>query len=189
VGTEFSELGSKIEGGERSSMSEKTGGTRSIQELEDMILTTLDHYFEVRRSEVEESKERAGVGEYEEARRTLAEAEQELEELRSRTEELKAEALGAVMGDEAASESEEEVSELQEDVSELADAERAALGRKKEAEERLRRLEQAFEGHLGETASDIAAFALRKADEIDAFKNRLDQRFAEGKTSVLGAAT
>jgi chromosome segregation ATPase len=174
---------------ERSSMSEKTGGERSIQELEDMILTTLDHYFEIRRSEVEESKVRAGVGEYEEARRKLAEAEQALEELRSRTEELKAQALGTVMGDEAASELEEEVSELQQDVSELADAERAALERKKEAEERLRRSEQAFEGDLGETANDVAAFALRKADEIEAFKGRLDERFAEGRTSVLGAAT
>jgi hypothetical protein len=50
-------------------------------------------------------------------------------------------------------------------------------------------LEQAFEGDLGDAASGVAAFALRKADDIDAFKNRLDQRFAEGRTSVLGAAT
>jgi hypothetical protein len=193
AGTEFSKLSSKIEGGERSSMSQKTGDARSIQELEDEILVALDHYFELRRSEVEESKESAGggsgFGEYEEARRKLAEVEQELEELRRRTEELKAEALGAVMGDEKAPELEEEVSELHEEVSELADVERTALERKKEAEERLRRSEQAFEGDLGETANDVAAFALRKADEIEVFKGRLDERFAEGRTSVLGAAT
>jgi hypothetical protein len=170
-------------------MSEKTGGERSIEELEDTILMTLDHYFDLRRSEVEESKERAGFGEYEEARRTLAEAEQELEELHGRTEELKAEPLGTVMGGEEASELEDGVSELQEVISELADAERTALERKKEAEERLWRLEQSFDGDLGETANDVAAFALRKADEIDAFKGRLDQRFAEGRTAVLGAAT
>jgi chromosome segregation ATPase len=183
-------LGSKIEGGERSSMSETTASEKPIEELEDAILMALDHYFEVRRSEVEESKQRAGSGfeEYEEARRKLAEVEQELEELRRRTEELKAEALGAVMGDEEVFELEEEVSELQEEVSELADAERAALERKKEAEERLWRAEQAFEGDLGQTANDVAAFALRKADEIDAFKGRVDQRFAKGRTSVLGAA-
>ena len=142
-------LGSKIEGGERSSMSEKTSGARSIEELEDEILVALDQYFEVRRSEVEERKESAGggtgFGEYEEARRKLAEVEQELEELRRRTEELKAEALGAVMGDEEAPELEVEVSELQEEVSELADAERSALERKREAEERLRQSEQAGE--------------------------------------------
>jgi chromosome segregation ATPase len=172
-------------------MSETTGSERSIEELEDAILMALDHYFEVRRGEVEQSKQRAGsgFGDYEEARRKLAEVEQELEELRRRTEELKAEALGAVIGDEEAFELEEEVSELQEEVSALADAERAALKRKKEAEERLWRAEQAFEGDLGQTANDVAAFALRKADEIDGFKDRLDQHFAEGKTSVLGAAT
>jgi uncharacterized protein YhaN len=173
-------------------MSQKTGSARSIEELEDEILVALAQYFEVRRSEVEERKVSvggSGFGEYEEARSKLAEAEQALEELRRRTVELKAEALGAVMGGEEAPELEEEVSELQEEVSELADAERAALERKKEAEERLRRSEQAFEGDLGETANDVAAFALRKADEIEAFKGRLDERFAEGRTSVLGAAT
>ena len=172
-------------------MSETTGGQRSIEELEDAILMALDHYFEVRRSEVEESKERAGASgfeEYEEARGKLAEAEQELAEFLRSTAELKAEALSAIMRGEEASELEEEVSKLQEEISELADAQRIALERKKEAEERLRWLEQAFEGDLGETANDVAAFALRKADEIDALKGRLDQRFAEGKTSVLGAA-
>jgi hypothetical protein len=74
-------------------------------------------------------------------------------------------------------------------VSDARERTRAALERKREAEERLRRSEQAFEGDLGETADDVAAFALRKADEIEAFKGRLDERFAEGKTSVLGAAT
>ncbi len=175
-------------------MSEKTGGERSIEEIEDEILEALDHYFELRRGEVEGRKESAGgggsgFGEYEEARRKLAEVEQELEEIRHRTAELKAEALGAVMGSEEASELEEEVSELHEELSELTDAERAALERKKEAEERLRRSERAFEGDLGETADEVAAFALRKADEMDAFKGRLDERFAEGRTSVLGAAT
>jgi chromosome segregation ATPase len=176
-------------------MSEITSGERSIEKLEDEILRALDHYFKLRRSEVEESKQRAGsgFGEYEEARRKLAEVEQELEELRRRTEELKAEALSAVMEDEEALELEEDVSEVQEEVSELADAERAALERKKEAEERLRRRlrrsERACEEDLGETANDVAAFALRKADEIEAFKGRVDQRFTEGRTSVLGAAT
>jgi uncharacterized protein with PhoU and TrkA domain len=85
--------------------------------------------------------------------------------------------LGAVRGDEEASELEEEVSKLQEEVSsELVFAERTALERKKPAEERLRRAEQAFKGDLGETADDVAAFVLRKADEIDAFKGRLDER-------------
>jgi hypothetical protein len=95
-------------------MSEKTGGERSIEILEDTILVALDHYFELRRSEIEESKQSAGGGsgirEYEEARRQLAEVEQDLDELRRRTEELKAEALGAVIGDEEASKLEEEVS-------------------------------------------------------------------------------
>ncbi len=175
-------------------MSGKTGGERSIQEIEDEILVALDHYFELRRGEVKGRKESAGgggsgFGEYEEARRKLAEVEQELEEIRHRTAELKAEALGAVMGEEEASELEEEVSELHEELSELTDAEKAALERKKEAEERLRRSERAFEGDLGETADEVAAFALRKADEMDAFKGRLDERFAEGRTSVLEAAT
>jgi Recombinase len=93
-------------------MSEKTGGERSIEILEDTILVALDHYFELRRSEIEERKGSvgSGFGDYEEARRQLAEVEQDLEELRRRTEELKAEALGAVMGDEEASKLEEEVS-------------------------------------------------------------------------------
>ena len=174
-------------------MSEKTGGERSIEEIEDEILAALDHYFELRRGEVEARKESAGggsgFGEYEEARRKLAEVEQELEEIRHRTAELKDEALGAVMGGEEAFELEEEVSELHEALSELTDAEKAALERKKEAEERLRRSERAFEGDLGETADEVAAFALRKVDEMDAFKGRLDERFAEGRTSVLEAAT
>lgn len=35
----------------------------------------------------------------------------------------------------------------------------------------------------------MAAFALQRAEEIDTFKVRVDQRFVEGRTSVLGAAS
>ena len=75
------------------------------------------------------------------------------------------------------------------EISELAVAEQSALGRKRETEERLRRLTgQDIGEHLAEASSGLAAFALAKAAEIDALKNRVDQRFAEGRTSVLRLA-
>ena len=64
-----------------------------------------------------------------------------------------------------------------------------AQSRKEEAEETLRRVDLDFEGDLGLAADAVAAFALHKIEEIEALKNRLDQRFAEGRTSVLKAAT
>jgi chromosome segregation ATPase len=172
-------------------MSNSTGDERLVEELETAVLVALDRYFEVRRTEVEKGKARAGTGfgEYEEARSQLVEAEQVLEELRHSTAQLQTEALGTVTGSVEAAELEQELSELQGEVHELADAEKAALERKREAEERLRRAEQAIEGDIGEIADGVAAFALQKAEEIDAFKGRLDQRFAEGRTSVLGVAT
>jgi exonuclease VII large subunit len=172
-------------------MSDSTGGERPVEELEAAVLVALDRYFEIRRTEVEKRIEKAGAGfgEYEEARRQLVEAEQELEELRRSTAELQTDTLGAVTRSVEATELEQEVSALQEEVRELADAEKTALERKMEAEERLRRAEQAINGDIGELADGVAAFALRKAEEIDAFKGRLDQRFAEGRSSVLGAAT
>ena len=71
----------------------------------------------------------------------------------------------------------------------MAEAEKAALKRKAEAEESLRRVELDYGGDLGETADRVAAFALQKVEEIDRFKERLDQQFAEGRTSVLGVAS
>jgi hypothetical protein len=43
-----------------------------------------------------------------------------------------------------------------------------------------------FEGDLGLAADGVAALALGKVEEIDAFKARLDQRFEEGRRSFLG---
>jgi hypothetical protein len=117
------------------------------------------------------------------------EAEQELEQIRQRTAELKGEAVDAIVGTSEASELEEGVSELEPELGELAEAEQSALGRKKDAEERLRRLTgQDIGEHLAEASSGVAAIALAKAEEIDALKDRVDQRFAEGRTSVLRLA-
>src|SRR5215211_7359272 len=67
--------------------------------------------------------------------------------------------------------------------------EQSALGRKREAEERLRSLTgQDIGEQLAEASSGLAAVALAKVEEIDAFKDRVDQRFAEGRTSVLRLA-
>jgi ribosomal protein L12E/L44/L45/RPP1/RPP2 len=53
----------------------------------------------------------------------------------------------------------------------------------------LRRLTgQDIGEHLTEAGNALAAVALAKAEEIDALKNRVDQRFAEGRTSVLRLA-
>jgi predicted RNase H-like nuclease (RuvC/YqgF family) len=173
-------------------MSEPTGAEGPIEGFETELFRSLDRYFEVRRREVEESIERAGTEfkNFEEARRQLMEAEQELEQIQQRTAELKGEALNAIVESSEASELEEGVSELETElISELAEAEQSALGRKREAEERLRSLTgQDIGEHLAEASSGLAAVALAKAEEIDALKNRVDQRFAEGRTSVLRLA-
>jgi exonuclease VII large subunit len=173
-------------------MSEPTGAEGPIEEFETELFRSLDRYFEVRRREVEESIERAGTEfkNFEEARRQLVEAEKELEQIQQRTVELKGEALNAIVESREASELEEGVSELETElISELAEAEQSALGRKREAEERLRSLtEQDIGKHLTEASNGLAAIALAKVEEIDALKNRVDQRFAEGRTSVLRLA-
>ena len=175
-------------------MSESTGAEGPIEEVETELFRSLDRYFEVRRREVEQSIERAGTEfkNFQEARRQLVEAEQELEQIQQRTEELKGEALNAIVESSEASELEERVSgvsELETELSELAEAEQSALGRKREAEERLRSLTELDIGeHLAEASTGLAAIALAKAEEIDAFKDRVNQRFAEGKTSVLRLA-
>jgi hypothetical protein len=173
-------------------MSESTGAEGPIEEVETELFRSLDRYFEVRRREVEQSIERVGTEFYnfQEARRQLIEAEQELEQIQQRTAELKGEALNAIVESSEASELEEGVSELETaELSELAEAEQSALGRKREAEERLRSLtEQDIGEHLAEASSGLAAIALAKAEEIDALKARVEQRFAEGRTSVLRLA-
>jgi hypothetical protein len=174
-------------------MSEPTGAEGPIEEFETELFRSLDRYFEVRRREVEESIEMAGAEfkNFEEARRQLVDAEMELEQIQKRTAELKAEALNAIVESSEASELEEGVSELETDlISELAEAEQSALGRKKEAEEILRSLTgQDIGKHLAEASSGLVAVALAKTEEIDALKERVDQRFAEGRTSVLRLAT
>ena len=174
-------------------MSEPTGAKGPIEECETELFRSLDRYFEVRRREVEESIERAGTEfkNFEEARRQLMEAEQELEQIQQRTAELKGEALNAIVESSEPSELEEGVSELETELSELAlaEAEQSALGRKREAEERLRSLTELDIGeHLAEASGGLAAIALAKVEEIDALKNRVDQRFVEGRTSVLRLA-
>jgi hypothetical protein len=163
-----------------------------IEEFEAELFRDLDRYFEVRRREVEESIERAGTDykNFEEARRRLVEAEKELEQIQQRTAELKGEALNTIVQSSEASEFEEGVSESETaELSELAEAEQSALERKRDAEGRLRSLTELDIGeHLAETSSGLAAIALAKAEEIDALKDRLDQRFAEGRTSVLRLA-
>ncbi len=96
--------------------------------------------------------------------------------------------MDAVVGGTEVSELGDELSELQEEVRALTQAEKTLLRRKEDAEEALRRTELGFEGDLGLAADRVAALALSKVEEIDAFKARLDERFAEGRTSVLGAA-
>ena len=97
--------------------------------------------------------------------------------------------MNAIVGSSEATEFEEGVSELEPELGELAEAEQSVLGRKRDAEERLRRLTgQDIGEHLAEAGSALAAVALAKAEEIDALKDRVDQRFAEGRTSVLRLA-
>jgi len=172
-------------------MSEPTGAEGPIEELETELFRSLDRYFEVRRREVEESIERAGTefNNFQHARRQLVEAEMELEQIQQRTEELKGEALNAIVESSEASELEEGVSDLETELSELAEAEQSVLGRKREAEERLRSLTgQDIGEHLAEASNALAAVALAKVEGIDAFKDRVDQRFADGRTSVLRLA-
>jgi uncharacterized coiled-coil DUF342 family protein len=170
-------------------MSETTGVNGSIEDFEAEVFRALDRYFEARIREVAGNPKRVGpaVEAYEEARRQLAEAEEELERIRHRTEELKAGTVDALVGSSEASEIGEEISDLQEEVRDLTQAEKTAQRRKEDAEETLRRAELQFEGNLGLAADEVAALALSKVEEIDAFKARLDQRFAEGRMSVLGA--
>ena len=175
-------------------MSEPTSAEGPIEEFETELFRSLDCYFEIRRREVEQSIERAGTEfkNFEEARRQLVEAEQELEQIQQRTSELKGEALNAIVESSETSELEEGVSgvsELETELSELTEAEQSALERKREAEERLRSLTELDIGeHLAEASGGLAAIALAKAEEIDAFQDRVDQRFAEGRTSVLRLA-
>jgi predicted RNase H-like nuclease (RuvC/YqgF family) len=172
-------------------MSEPTSAEGPIEEVETELFRSLERYFELRRREVEQSIERAGTEfkNFDEARRQLMEAEKDLEQIQQRTEELKGEALNAIVGSSEASELEEGVSDLETELSELAEAEQSALRRKREAEERLRSLTgQDIGEHLAEASTGLAAVALAKAEEIDALKDRVDQRFAEGRTSVLRLA-
>ena len=174
-------------------MSEPTGAEGPIEEFETELFRSLDRYFEVRRRDVEQSIERVGTEfkNFQEARRQLVEAEKELEQIQQRTAELKGEALNAIVESSEPSELEEGVSELETELSELglAEAEQSALGRKREAEERLRSLTELDIGeHLAEASTGLAAIALAKAEEIDALKALVDQRFAEGRTSVLRLA-
>ena len=175
-------------------MSEPTGTEGPIEEVETELFRALDRYFEVRRREVEQSIERVGTEfkNFQEARGQLMEAEKELEQIQQRTEELKGEALNAIVESSETSELEEGVSgvsELETELSELAEAEQSALERKRDAEERLRSLTELDIGeHLAEASNGLAAIALAKAEEIDALKDRVDQRFAEGRTSVLRLA-
>jgi chromosome segregation ATPase len=172
-------------------MSETTGAKGPIDEFETEVFMALDHYFEARRRELEDRKKRAGTEfkNYEEARRQLMQAELELEHIQRRTAELKGKALNTVVGSSEASELEEGVSELQEELGELAGTEQSAQERKREAEERLQRTTGPdIREHLAEAASALAAVALAKVEEIDAFKERVDKRFAEGRTSVIEVA-
>ena len=172
-------------------MSEPTGAEGPIEEFEIELFRALDRYFEVRRREVEQSLQRAGTefNNFEQARRQLSEAEQELEQIRHRTADLKGEVLNNIVEGSEASELEEGMSGSETEFGELAEVEQSALGRKRDAEERLRSLTgQDIGEHLAEASSAVSAVALAKAEEIDAFKDRVDQRFAEGRTSVLGLA-
>jgi predicted nuclease with TOPRIM domain len=171
-----------------------TGAEGPIEECETELFRSLERYFELRRREVEESIQRASTEfkNFQEARRQLMEAEQELEQIQQRTAELKGEALNAIVESSEVSELEEGVSgvsELETELSELAEAEQRVLGRKRDAEERLRSLTELDIGeHLAEASNGLAAIALAKAEQIDALKERVEQRFAEGRTSVLRLA-
>ena len=172
-------------------MSEPTGAEGPIEECEAELFRALDRCFEVRRREVEENIERAGTEykNFQEARRQLMEAEKELEQIHQRTAELKGEVMNTLVEGSEATELEEGMSGLEKELAELAELEQSALGRKKDAEERLRSLTgQDIGEHIAEASSAVSAVALAKAEEIDAFKDRVDQHFAGKKTSVLRLA-
>jgi hypothetical protein len=172
-------------------MSDTPHAKKPAEDFEAEVFRALDRYFEARRREVEDTKERGGHGfkNYEEARRQLVQAAQELEEIQYRTAELKGEALNTVVESTEVSELEEGVSELHQELGELAEAEQSALERKREAEERLQRTKQDLgEDLVAEATSALAAVALAIAEEIDAFERRVEQRFVEGRASVLEAA-
>jgi predicted nucleic acid-binding Zn-ribbon protein len=171
-------------------MSDTTGANGPIEEFEADVFRALDRYFEARLREFASNPKGVGgaVEIYEAARRQLAEAEEELEGIRHRTDELKASTMEAVVGSSDAGELGEEISEVQEELRDLTQAEKSAQRRKEDAEETLLRVGVEFDGYLGLAADEVAALALSKVEEIDAFKARLDQRFAEGRTSILGAA-
>jgi seryl-tRNA synthetase len=174
------------------SMSEPTGAELgTIEECEIAVFRAFDRYFEICHRELEESKERAGTEfkSFQEARRELMEAEQELEQIRQRAAELKGESLNTVSESSEVSELEEEVSELHKELGGLAEEEQRALERKTIAEERFQRtMGQDAREHLAEASNELAAVAMTKAEEINAFKERVDQYFAEGKTSILEVA-
>jgi chromosome segregation ATPase len=171
-------------------MHERTGSESSIEELEAAALGILDLYFEARIREITQAPRKVGpaVAVYEEARRRLAEAEEELEVIRRRKQEIKTGTVDAAVEDSGASELGKQLSKLQEEVRGLTEAEKAAQGQKEAAKEALRQTELDFEGDLALSTDEVAAIALSKVEEIDAFKARLDGRFAEGRASALGAA-
>jgi hypothetical protein len=172
-------------------MSEPASAEGPIEEFEIEVFKALDRYFEVRRREIEESIERTGTEykNFQEARRQLMEADQELEQIRHRTAELRGEAMNTLVEGSEATELEVGMSGLEKELAELAELEQSALGRKKDAEEMLRRLTgQDIGEHIAEASSAVSAVALGKAEEIDAFKDRVDQHFAGKRTSVLRLA-
>jgi chromosome segregation ATPase len=168
-------------------MSEATGDRKHIEELEAAVFEALDHYFEAHRREVAENKEREGTElvRHEELRRRLAEAEGKLLEVHARLEELQVRASSAVIQSREASELEEEVSALQAEIHELAEVEKAAQERKKEVEKTLQQLGDDLDADIGLAMNRVAGTALQKVEEIDTFKDRLDQYFVEERTSIL----
>ena len=172
-------------------MSESTGDARPTEELEAAVFEALDRYFEACQREVAEGKEREGAEfvRYEAVRRQLAEAEAKLLEVHARLEALQMQASTAIIQSEEASELEEEVSALQVEIHELTEVEKAAQERKEEAEKTLQRLGADLDADIGLAAHRVAGLALQKVEEIDAFKDRLDQHFVEGRTSVLEKAS
>ena len=172
-------------------MSEATDDRKPTEELEGAVFEALDHYFEVHRREVAESREREGAEfvRHEELRRQLAEAEGKLLEVHARLEELKVQASTAVIQSEEAPELEEEVSALQAEIHELTEVEKAAQERKEEAEKTLQQLGDDLDADIGLAMNRVAGTTLQKVEEIDAFKERLDQHFVEGRTFVLKKGT
>ena len=172
-------------------MSEAISGESPIGELESAIFEALDRYFEAHRRAVAERKEGEGAEfvRYEEVRRQLAEAEAKLSEIRARLEELQIRASTMVIQSSEAAELEEEVSALQAEIHELSEEEKAAQERKEDAEKTLQRLGYELDTDIGLAANRVAGIALQKVEKIDTFKERLDQRFTEGRTAVIEEAS